>query len=190
MTSDHRLIGVTGYARHGKDSFAAGLIRHGWTRVSFADPLREMALRLDPIVVTESATDYARMSTVIAQHDWEGAKATPFAAEIRRTLQRLGTDAVRGADEDFWTRIFARRVGEVDGPVVAPDVRFPDEARTIRELGGTVVRMHRPGAPINLLHRSEASVAAIDADFDIVNDRDLDALQEQAVAFASLLEAL
>ena len=33
------LIGLTGYARSGKDTFAARLVeRHGFTRASFADP--------------------------------------------------------------------------------------------------------------------------------------------------------
>lgn len=190
MTSDRPLIGVTGYARHGKDTFASGLTDQAWTRLSFADPLREMALRLDPIVITDGPTTCARLSTVIARHGWEGSKGTPFAAEIRRTLQRLGTDAVRGVDEDFWVRAFAERFVEVGGPVVVPDVRFPDEARSIWDLGGLVVRVERPGAAVHLHHRSEVCIKDIRADVVVVNDRDPDALRLRAREVAVMLEAV
>src|SRR5690606_2560032 len=49
MTHPH--IGLMGYARSGKDT--AGAMLHadlGYRRVSFADPVREMALALDPII--------------------------------------------------------------------------------------------------------------------------------------------
>lgn len=189
MTSDSPLIGVTGFARHGKDTFAAALVDRGWTKVAFGDPLREMALRLDPVVVAPGGVFWARLSTVINQHGWEGAKGTPFSEDVRRTLQRLGTDAIRGADEDFWTRIFTRRVTETAAPVVAPDVRFPDEARTIRDLGGIIVRVRRPDAPVSLSHASEASVATIYPDVEITNDQDRDTLQERALWVAARLGA-
>lgn len=40
------LVGFVGLKRSGKDTAAQGLITRGWKRMAFADPLKEMSLRL------------------------------------------------------------------------------------------------------------------------------------------------
>ena len=142
------LIGLTGYARSGKDTFAARLVeRHGFTRASFADPVRLAAIRLDPIVALPPAPSYSsrrmiycRLSEVIRTYGWERAKDE--FPEVRRTLQRLGTDAIRTIDPDFWVRMAVGKL-DPDVPTVFTDVRFPNEADAIRAAGGQIVRMVR-----------------------------------------------
>ena len=52
--------------------------------------------------------------------------------------------------------------------MVVPDVRFPDEAQSIKERGGVIVRIKREGyEPVNA-HISETAYQ--DQDFIIVND--------------------
>ena len=50
---ESRLVGITGFARAGKDTFAAGMV--GWRRVSIADKLREVVEAIDPWIPIEIA---------------------------------------------------------------------------------------------------------------------------------------
>lgn len=140
------LIGLVGAKRVGKDTYAGALIAHrGFTRVAFADPLRDMALRLDPIVDwTRGFTEEpVRLSEVVESYGWEAVKdAYP---EARRTLERLGTDAIRTVVPTFWIDAARAQIEARTTPVVVTDVRYPNEADTIRELGGKLVRIVRPG---------------------------------------------
>jgi dephospho-CoA kinase len=47
----YNLVGLTGYARSGKDTAAQVLINDGFNRVAFADPMKNMLYALNPIVV-------------------------------------------------------------------------------------------------------------------------------------------
>lgn len=144
-----RIVGLIGKKRSGKDTFGEALVlTSGFTRVAFADPLREAALGLDPIVGRPALPGQlapqrdVRLSDVVEAIGWE--KAKDLVPEVRRTLERFGTDAIRRLDEDFWVRMAAEKIQSIEGPVVVTDVRFPNEADKIRELGGIVVRIIRP----------------------------------------------
>lgn len=184
------LVGLTGYAGSGKDTAAAGLIAAGWTRQAFADPVRAMALAIDPIIAASlggSGDLYTHkgrlhLSTIVRDFGWDEAKGIP---EVRRFLQRLGTDAVRvHLGEDAWVRAFDRaRNRSVD--TVAPDVRFPNEAEHVRRMGGLVIRIDRPGVgPVNG-HASE-DIDAIDADATVVNDGTPAELQQRVAILVDL----
>lgn len=142
------LIGLIGKKRVGKDTFAATLTeRHGYTRVALADPLRDAARELDPIMGTFPLLDEGltrvrewRYSDVIDSIGYE--KAKDYAPEIRRTLQKLG-QAIRTIDPEFWLRAAMAKVDAIDGPVVITDVRFPNEADAIKAAGGYLVRITR-----------------------------------------------
>jgi hypothetical protein len=169
------LIGLTGRKRSGKDSFAARLVaEHGYTRLAFADALREAALALDPIVV---GFHEIRLSGVLARDGgWEAAKELP---EVRRTLQNYGV-AIREIDPEFWVRVVANRAAEIAGPVVVTDVRFPNEADWIDAAEGFLVRIERPGLPDDDTHVSEHALDDRWPDFRIVNDGSLAELAERA----------
>ena len=152
MSHNTPLIGLIGKKRTGKDTFAAVLMeKHGYERVAFADPLRQAALELDPIVGTfplnaEGITRVRewRLSDVIDSIGWE--KAKDYVPEVRRILQRFGTEAIRKIDDDFWIRAAFAKIDaarEVGSPVVVTDVRYPNEADAIRDAGGYIVRITR-----------------------------------------------
>ena len=169
------LIGVSGRKRHGKDTFAARLVeRHGFTRVAFADPMREMALALDPII-----SEGWRLSGLVEAFGWEEAKANP---EVRRTLQRLGTEAGRGVLGDgIWVDTAMRHARRLGGRVVFTDCRFPNEADAIRDAGGQVVRVMRPGFPDDGdPHPSETALDRYPFDDLVLNDGTVDALHALA----------
>lgn len=174
MLTDMKLIGVSGRKRSGKDSFAERLTgAHGFTRVAFADPMRELALALDPII-----SDGWRLSQLVDTFGWEGAKENP---EVRRTLQRLGTEGGRKVlGENIWVDTAMTTAQAVGGPVVFTDVRFPNEAEAVKRAGGVVVRIERPGLPAGDTHPSETAIDDWSVDFIVHNDSTLEALHAQA----------
>jgi hypothetical protein len=161
------LVGLIGKKRTGKDTFAAVLVeKHGYERVALADPLREAALALDPIMGTfpllhEGLTRVRewRLSEVIDSIGWE--KAKDYCPEVRRTLQRLGTESIRSLDDQFWIRTAFARIDalrEAGTPVVVTDVRYPNEAEAIRKAGGYLARIVRDLPDDGDSHASEKAM--------------------------------
>ena len=182
------LIGLIGRARSGKDTAAAALIEErGATRLAFADPLREIALAVNPMIGTPALPgDLAplrgvRLSTAIEALGWERAK--DMIPEVRRFLQRLGTEGGRAVlGENVWVDAAFAKVADVDGPVVFTDVRFPNEADAIREAGGLLVRVIRPGTAPVAAHTSETALDGYDVDEEIWNTGTVTALRERIIA--------
>lgn len=139
-----RTIGLTGRARSGKSTVAEILRRdHGFTVISFADTLRDMALAIDPLIPAPVLGE--RLASLVHWYGWEYCKDQ--YPEVRRFLQRLGTDAVRDhLGRDAWVDAWRRKIEEeeADTSVAAADVRFPNEAAAVREFG-EVWLIERPG---------------------------------------------
>ena len=112
---------------------------------------------------------------------------------VRDFLQRLGTDAIRdGLHTNAWVNALISDYtptqiqwsdgplgGYEDGPMpnwIITDTRFPNEAQAIKDAGGLVIRVDRPGVkPINN-HPSEVGLDNWDFDYKIANVSDLRAL--------------
>lgn len=164
------IVGLVGYAGAGKDEAARALVEQGFTKVAFADPLREMLLALNPII--DARTSFTGGTNLIRYRDYldacgyEQAKAHP---EVRRLLQRLGTEAGRQIlGEDVWVNAWKERTTLVDR-VVTTDVRFDNEVTAVRQLGGIIIRVDRPGrGPVND-HPSETLPARVKPDRIISN---------------------
>lgn len=181
------LIGLTGYAQHGKDT-AAGLLvaEFGYNQYAFANQLKQMALVLNPIIPVTLWEGGAalgkpmtmRLSDLIEMGGWETAKTHE---EVRRFLQVLGTEAVRDLlGEDSWVDALYRkattegRTGPGYGTwnsVVISDVRFPNEDSFIHDEAGEVwkiVRVNADGSPfdngVGLSHPSEQLIGTLDFD--------------------------
>ncbi|MFD0044758.1 hypothetical protein ACFVGV_06160 [Pseudarthrobacter scleromae] len=187
------IVGLIGKKRSGKDTFGGALIdAHGFTRVAFADPVRRAALDLDPYVGRPALPGQlapqreVRLSDVIEAIGWEAAK--DYVPEVRRILENFGTNSIRKLDPDFWVRMAVEKILTTPGPVVVTDVRFPNEADKIRELGGYVVRIIRPGfesAPGS--HICETSLDDYVADVTFYNDSSLEEFLAHAEAFGDTL---
>lgn len=150
-----KIIGLSGFARTGKDEVAKILVEgHGYTRVAFADKLREMLYALNPLVDIGYRETW-HVQDVIDKYGWDGYKETMYGSEIRRLLQRLGTEAGR---QTLWDSIWidAALTGfDDDARIVVADARFYNEFDAIRERGGSIWRIERPGVgPLNE-HASE-----------------------------------
>ncbi|MFB8107291.1 hypothetical protein ACFC3O_31550 [Streptomyces sp. NPDC056007] len=170
----HPNIALIGRARSGKDTIAARLTSHYvYTRIAFADPLKELALSIDPIVAYEPS-GYGplptRLSAVVQRYGWESAKDR--FPEVRRTLQRTG-QAVRDQEAGHWLSLALDKVTVADAwnlPVVVTDCRYPNEAEALKARGFRLVRVLRPGieraAP---QHESETALDGYPADVTLAN---------------------
>lgn len=167
-------IALCGYKRSGKDTVADILVeRYGYTKVSFAEPLKEMALAIDPAIPGDDYQVYD-LSYLVGRFGWEEAKDR--YPEIRRFLQRLGTDGIRNhLGEDIWVDIAEDIAVKVGGPVVFTDTRFPNEAEMVARHGGKVWRIERPGYEADG-HASESALDEWDYDAVVKNAGDLDLL--------------
>ena len=169
------IVGLSGFATSGKDTAAQALLDVGWKRLSFADKMREAALALDPHVTQHCLEcDPLRLTDVVEDMGWTDAKQIP---EVRRFLQRLGTEMGRNLfGENFWVDIaFANAPKGVD--LVVTDLRYPNEAEAIRARGGIVIRVEREGVgPVND-HPTEHALDDYPFDYTLINNYDIESLQ-------------
>ena len=157
------LVGFVGLKRSGKDTAAQALVDRGWTRMAFADPLKEMSMKLRGVwvevpegvhldaavpVMRDSSGhggSFAQYHYVVDALGMEAAK--DLVPDVRRLLQTLGTDCVRGTfGGTAWVDLMERKIRQAlsNGEcVVIPDVRFHEEFDLIARLGGDVIGVWR-----------------------------------------------
>ena len=171
------LIGLSGYAQSGKDSVAEVLVRDfGFTRVAFADKIKELLYEMNPIIWADNQFDgytESRFQQPVDDVGWDEAKQHD---EVRRLLQTLGIGARHVFGEDFWVNQ-ALRPG-LPEKVVVTDVRFPNEMQAIWALNGKIWRVERPGiGPVND-HISEHAIKDEPVDLHINNTGTLEDLEK------------
>jgi len=102
----------------------------------------------------------------------------PLGQAYRRALQYLGTDVFRKRDPEFWLRKFSDRVQNARCEyVIVDDLRFPNEAERLRELGEAVILRIVPFSSNTVelddsqaaRHSSETSVDDIRTDAVFIN---------------------
>jgi hypothetical protein len=174
------IIGLSGYAQSGKDTVAELLcLNYGYNRVSFADPMREALMRLNPVINSQP------LACLVDDYGWDVAKSNP---EVRRLLQVFGTEVGRQMfGENFWVDIALAGLNS-NHRVVLSDVRFPNEAQAIVDKGGQVWRVQREGhKPVNL-HASETAMDNWRFDDLILNHGSLDDLADEVFMLAKQKE--
>ena len=126
------LIGLGHTARVGKDTCGALLAKHhGYQVIAFADALRELVYHTDPAV-----------RSIVDRIGWdEGKQAYPDL--VRKALIDVGNHARRILGEDVWIQAAFNRI-ESDRAVIT-DVRYPNEVQAVKDHGGIVVKVTRPG---------------------------------------------
>ena len=161
------LIGLAGEAGSGKDTVGTILKHdHGFTLLALAYPIKEMICGLLGVAMVEW-DDRIWRETVLPLY-----KRSP-----RQLAQTIGTEWGRlCVHEDMWlNRLLAEsRAQDVD--LAITDVRFDNEARRIRALGGMVIKVIRPGAGLGVSHPSERGVSAECFNGTILNEGTLENL--------------
>lgn len=184
------IIGLTGQAGAGKDTVRAILQEHGYHGLAFADPIREMLGAL--LDCTGQGRQWMHL------RDLKECAIPGLDASYRQLAQTLGTEWGRTVSPDFWLRIAAAHMQSITRDGFAPisfvfsDVRFPNEADFIRQRGGVVWAVYRPGIEPVRAHASEAWFKSIEPDFTIMNTgtiEDLRATVEQALTITQDADA-
>lgn len=184
-----KIIGLSGYARSGKDTLASFMTDAGWERRAFADKLKDFLYAQNPMVAVTVNSDgtagYYSLAALVDSVGWERAKE--FAPEhpysTRQILQRLGTEAGRRIlGENVWVDAGLSSL-EPDGKYVFTDIRFPNEAKAIEDRGGWVFRIVRPGTEPMNAHPSETALDNWPFYARIVNSGTLEDLREIARSY-------
>ena len=166
------IIGLTGFARSGKDSVAKVLVdQYGFTRVAFADKIRELLYEINPIVNDSNFT----IQGVVNEYGWEDAKV--LFPEVRRLLQDLGVGARSLFGDTFWINQAIGAIGVGQPNVVITDVRFKNEADTLKANGAELWRVKRSGIVAYNRHISETDMDGYNVDQVFVNNGSLEDLE-------------
>lgn len=190
------LIVLSGFARAGKDTVGDILVQnHGFTKVAFADKLRESLYALNPRIMAEYEgmghiqNAVSTVQAVIDEEGWDGYKDTMWHDEIRGLLQRMGTEAGRDTiHPDVW--INATLPGLPQKAVIT-DGRFSNEFNAVLHHGGEVWRVNRAGVVQQSDHPSETEALKYEHfDKTLLNNGTIaDLTKTVAKAYASFEES-
>jgi|SRR3954469_1422380 len=178
------LIAFSGYKTSGKDTAAKVLIdEYGFTKIAFADPVREMALAIDPYILFGEKT--VRLSEVITLgRGWDWAKNE--LPEVRRLMQKIGTEAVRNIlGTNVWIDLLMSRYPDLfhdETRYVITDCRFENECEFVQGSNATIIWIDRPGLSSDG-HASESDVPLKYADAILHNDETIEELEEDVRFF-------
>lgn len=165
-----QLIGLTGPAGSGKDTVADYLRdRHGFAVMSFAHPVYLGVSAAFGIPIEQ-----------LQDRDFKEEEIPWIGKSPRQLLQLFGTEFGRDlVAKDIWLRVAKSKLDEISYicdqasvpcRVVISDVRFDNEAEWVRNLGGVIWHIHRPGVQPVAAHVSEAGVSFEAGDERLVND--------------------
>lgn len=87
---------------------------------------------------------------------------------VRKLLQGYG-GFYRSIAADFWLDEWNDFIQTSDRDIAVPSVRFPNEATRIKNLGGKLIRVERPGIKVDK-DPSETSMLTYPVDYTILND--------------------
>jgi len=138
-----KLIGISGKIGHGKDSVAESIQHQSsspWINKKYASSVKDIASILTGIRRADFEKREFKESNL--GKEWGNMP-------VREFLQRLGTDAIRkNVNPNAWINSLFSKYDKYCYWIVS-DVRFIDEAEAIKDRGGIVIRVNRPGIKNN-----------------------------------------
>lgn len=170
-----KIIGLIGFKQVGKstaDKYLEekyGFVRHNMKDALVAEIKQNFPDLLKEITVEYNDTATGPMRTV----DDMFTIKPPL---MRALLQNYGTEVRRGDDDNYWTNQWFKTISlncvTDDGKsfykkVVTDDVRFKNEAKAVKVVGGILIRLTRPDITTGGSHASETEQLEIEADYTI-----------------------
>ena len=180
------VVGVCGNMGCGKDTGVEFFTDNYYTdsvrctKLAFADPIREIGkiFGFTPIQMSD------RTLKETVDERW--------GISPRKFMQLVGTEMFRNnLREDVWIQLAKNRIAELSMPykieigvprgiygkrriIFVTDVRFPNEAAAIKDIGGIIVKVTRPGFSKSgeNLHPSEKFINEMPCDCIIENKAD------------------
>lgn len=189
------IIGICGLIGSGKGTVADILVDQGFTKVSFADKLKDGVSTIFgwDRAMLEGDTDESRQWREQPDDFW--CNETQMEVTPRLVLQLFGTDCMRdGFYDGVWVSLLKKTILDNPGNYVVPDVRFENEIEMIRSIGGEVWEVKRnvdpewlieyetTGVEPTTVHPSEWRWIKSKKDEVITNDSTLQDLNRQVLS--------
>lgn len=179
------LIGLMGHKRSGKDTFASVLVGYrDYHRLAFADAMKDALLDSDLYLPGDIS-----LSAYVTAHGWDKAKEN---IRVRRLIQNFGTAIREHIGEDTWLAPVRRETERLllnNQNVIITDVRFENEAQLVKDLGGVLITIERPGLVTGDTHISETGIPFHMADYAFTNEGPLWEVLLDAYSFEKALSA-
>lgn len=186
-----KVIGITGKAGSGKDTFA-GYLKEALDKGSrvkglvyvdqIARPIKDALGAMLNMPVTDLEDRELKEKSLLDDLELD---YTP-----RQLMQTLGTEWGRKLDQDIWLKLLEPML-EIYSDFGAQfclvtDVRFSNEQDWIENRGGCVIEIYRPLATPTSAHSSELGISR-EPDYFITNEGSLKGLRTQAYDLAEEL---
>lgn len=178
-----KLLCISGKRESGKSTLAKALIKHGWVRLSLAEPLKEMCkkkwgLNNEQVYgcLKESPTPYRRT---------DGSFYTPRDIMIREGC------LARSIDPLFWCKKLVQSM-TIEEKVVIDDVRFLNEIQYFKDFYPTkFVRLERSQEAIGKAALDDLSETELDTykEWDFKLDAQDNLITNDLEVFAEILNA-
>lgn len=199
------IIAFTGLKGSGK-STACSMLKHlGYLELNFADPLKQMAVELAPDYITLEECyileekerprfieiNANKLELQAYKYGYDHLPKSLYGhthfefKSLRHYLQWLGTEFGRELESEFWIKVFKTKI-DPNKNYVCGDVRFDNEASTIRDLGGSVVMISRPTTTNTNIDTHASEQLNLTADYTIVNT-DLELFKNDVLAIEGLI---
>ena len=209
------IIGLAGPAGSGKDTVADLLRTHvRFNKCAFADQLRwevRDAFNVDKSLLThrltkelphsalalKNCTDNAFTGLLLKSglYDRFNGSIDDFLAaprSPRHIMQLWGTEYRRAHDHGYWTSAVVSHIAQQcrshNHRHVITDVRFENEAQAVRNMGGVIWQIKRPGLTLDTTHSSETDGSQFQPNTIINNSHDIRHLQAVVMGAWTMLE--
>ena len=199
------IIGVSGKARSGKDTFAEYLsyalsekTKNSYVMMAWAHALksgcqRDFDLSYDQLYGEHKETPDKRYYRGMRYHGGVRADNDDLPSlywTAREILQAYG-EFYRTIDKDFWIKALFKTIKEKEYKnVIITDCRHPNEVDAVHEHGGYHIRVIRPNLPKihGMEHISETALDNYEnTDYTIINEFGLKELEQAAREVADFL---
>jgi len=179
-------IAIVGKMHAGKTMLANNLLRYQYERMAFADPVKEIGAEMLNVFL-----DYMDDGRYYDKETINMIKGHPA---IRGLLQLVGTELGREwyGPKDIWVNLFKKTLLEherymnergFDVAVVNDDCRFVNEAQALKEIGFTIIKLHRPED-----ERITSIIAALKKEHKEATPQEIDMSLEKILSHSSETE--
>lgn len=186
----------------------------GWEIKKFAAKLKQIASLLTGIPVEKfESQDFKKTDLPECWHTFDNTHHYLPPMTVREFLQKLGTEAIRdNIHTNAWvnalfadyTMIYPKGFNPENKPIdeqtaimwgrtpnwIITDCRFPNEAQAIKDKGGVVIRVTRPGENLADLHPSETSLDNWKFDYLLENTGSINDLKDKVAFFLTINKLL
>jgi hypothetical protein len=155
LWNEHRLIGISGKLGSGKTTLARFIQEHNKNLIkkSFAENLRLVLSIMTGIPVEKTRTTQDKKKYL-----------PKWGKTVGQLLQEIGTEMGRSIHREAWVISLFSTFDPASSNWIIDDVRFPEEADTIKKNGGIMIRLKgdpgnlRENETRNLNHSSELAL--------------------------------